>query len=369
MRLIKTLLLLMTGLLLMGNKGCDQPAPVEPPKARELKFIVDVGLVKSAMIDMPGGQKFDFEFVVNQQIYPVLEKSEGFAFRYEPPFADTSSQLGSNIEFRNLNLSRNDMDLFERSFAGKVPNSVPSDEISCLVNQPQYRLSGSVNAFELLSRIGLGLGFNPAGVLPAAGIIGINFEVENYQLDMSLIATLPLTNHEVAATNVTSAQTRTQVEFNLPIQNLLINPSYYHQTPLARVSYGALDKAVNQIREQIRTKKLEWYTRVLFADEHAAVILAGKVHNVKEGDIFNIYNEKTFWGSRHGEIPVPCESQYLTSVDGEKIATIVITEVTDTTAFGKITYTSGRNVKMGAKVKIQKLNEPDPTKLASASGK
>ena len=49
---------------------------------------------------------------------------------------------------------------------------------------------------------------------------------------------------------------------------------------------------------------VEWHTRVLFADEHAAMILAGKSHNVEKGDIFNVYNERTFWGSRHGENPV-----------------------------------------------------------------
>ena len=118
MKLAKTLILASVGFLLMGNESCEKQAPVvETPKARELKYIVDVGLVKSAMIEMPGGQKFDFEFVLNQQMYPVLQKSEGFWFRYNPPFDNRVSQLGRNIEFTDLNLSKNDVALFERNFS------------------------------------------------------------------------------------------------------------------------------------------------------------------------------------------------------------------------------------------------------------
>ncbi len=359
MRLFKTLLLAVTGFLLMGNQSCQQQPVLTAPKARELKYIVDVGLVKSAMIDMPGGEKFDFEFVLNQQMYPVLQKSEGFWFRYKPPFNDTSSQLGSNIELRNLNLAKNDMALLEHSFAGKViPPSIKSDEISCLVNLPQYRLWGTVNSFELMSKIGLGLGFTPSGGISAGGMIGVNFEVDTYQLDMNLVAGHPITLGVEAATNVTAKQTRTQLGFKLPIYNLMIDPSYYHQTPLARVSYSALETAVKQVQQQLKDKKAEWNTRVLYADEHVATILAGNGHNVQKGDVFNVYNERTFWGSKNGENPIPCESQYLGSIDGEPIAKIEIFDVSDEISVGKVVWDSGIPMKMGAKVKIAKLIEP-----------
>ena len=98
------------------------------------------------------------------------------------------------IELRNLDLEKNDMALLEHSFAGKViPPSIKSDEISCLVNLPQYRLWGTVNSFELMSKIGLGLGFTPSGGISAGGMIGVNFEVDTYQLDMNLVAGHPIT--------------------------------------------------------------------------------------------------------------------------------------------------------------------------------
>ncbi len=124
------------------------------------------------------------------------------------------------------------------------------------------------------------------------------------------------------------------------------------------MSYSALENAVKQVREQLRVAKLEWNTRVLYADEHAVAILAGKSHNVQVGDAFNIYNERTIWGSRNGEVPVPCESEYLASTDGDPVATVQVTEISDETSIAKVVYNSGVQIKMGAKVKIQKLREP-----------
>lgn len=358
MRIIKTLILVVTGLLLMGNESCEKNENLDKPKARKLKKIVDVGLVQSRMVDLPGGQKFDFQYVINQQIYPVLQASEGFAFRYKPPFNESPSQLGSNIRFADMNLGANDVQLLERTFGtNAVPNVVMSDEIACLVNLPQYRLWGTINSFELLNKIGLGLGFTTAGAYSPNGIPSINFGVDTYQLDMNMVASNPVTSEVYGAANVTSKQTRTQLEFSLPLANLLIDPSFYFQTPLARVSYRALEKSIQEIQEQLDTKQ-EWYTRVLYADEHVATILAGSNHNVQKGDVFNIYNEKTFWISENGEIPVPCESRLQSTLDGEPIASIEVFDVSTDASAGKVVFESGIPIKMGAKVKIRKLVEP-----------
>jgi hypothetical protein len=99
------------------------------------------------------------------------------------------------------------------------------------------------------------------------------------------------------------------------------------------------------------------------ADEHVATILAGSNHNVQKGDIFDIYNEKTIWGSDNGEIPVPCESKYLGSIESEQpIATVEIVSVSDDISNGKVVFESGMPMRMGAKVKIRKLLEPVVTK-------
>lgn len=367
MRIAKTLILVATGLLLMGNESCEKNGNVDAPKPRKLKKIVDVGLVQSRLIDMPGGQKFDFQYVINQQIYPVLQASEGFAFRYKPPFNESPSQLGSNIRFADMNLGTNDVQLLERTFGrNAVPNVVMSDEIACLVNLPQYRLWGTINSFELMNKIGLGLGFTTAGAYSPNGIPSINFGVETYQLDMNMVASNPVTSEVYGAANVTSKQTRTQLEFTLPLANLLLDPSFYFQTPLARVSYKALETSIKQIQDQLDAKQ-EWYTRVLYADEHVATILAGSNHNVQKGDVFNIYNEKTFWISENGEIPVPCESRLQSTLDGEPIASIEVFDVSTDASAGKVVFESGIPIKMGAKVKIRKLVEPVATTTAGTS--
>jgi hypothetical protein len=345
----------------MGNEKCSNSPGDETTKTRKLKKIVDVGQIGSRLIDMPGGQKFDFQFVINQQIYPVLQKSEGFWFRYKPPFNENPSQLTSHVEFKDMNLSEMDVALLEKTFGKIAADPIKSDEISCLANLPQYQLWGTVNSFELMSKIGLGIGFTRTGSLPVTGIPSLNFGVETYQLDMNMVATHPLTMTQYAGTNVTAKQTRTQVDFSLPLSNLLLDPSFYFQTPLARVSYNALEKAVKDIQEQLDSK--EWYTRVLMADEHVATILAGSNHNVQKGDIFDIYNEKTIWGSDNGEIPVPCESKYLGSIESEQpIATVEIVSVSDDISNGKVVFESGMPMRMGAKVKIRKLLEPVVTK-------
>ncbi|MBL7544362.1 MAG: hypothetical protein JNL11_11140 [Bdellovibrionaceae bacterium] len=355
-RIAKTLVLTVTGLLLMGNESCEKQG-AEVPKARQLKKIVDVGQVASRMIDMPNGQKFDFQYVINQQIYPVLQESEGFWFRYAPPFNEMPSQLGSNIYFSNLNLSRNDVDFLNRTLETmRVTSAIKSDDISCLVNLPQYRIQGTINSFEMLNKVGLGIGFNQGGGMNSGGL-GLNFGVETYQLDMNLLASHPLTAAVSAAANVTAKQTKTNVSFTLPISNLLLDPSFYFQTPLARVSYNALTNSVKQIQEQLKDK--EWYTRVLISDEHVATILAGSGHNVQVGDVFDVYKETTMWVSNNGQTPVPCESEYKGSVDGDKpIATIEITSVNEELSNGRVIAESGYPIKMGSKVKIRQLAAP-----------
>lgn len=369
MKIVKALVMIGTGLLLMGNESCEKQGAIEAPKPRTLKKIVDVGLVSSRLIDMPDGQKFDFQYVINQQIYPVLQASEGFWFRYRPPFDVPPAQIGSQIRFSDMNLETQDIAMLERNFSTHaVINTAMFEDISCLINLPQYHIWGTINSFELKNKKGLRLGFaNGAGLSPI-GIPGINFGVDTYQLDLNMVAAHPLTMESVAATNVTGKQTQTTLEFNLPLSNLLVNPGFYFQTPLARVSYNALEKAVRQIQEQLDKKQEAnpWFTRVLLSGEHRVVILAGGNHNVKVGDVFDIHNEKVYWSSSKGA-PIPCESTYQGYSDGDRVASIEIIEISDSTSVGRIVYESGAPIRMGSKVKIQKLLEPTVSKDSSAA--
>lgn len=337
--------------LLMANKSCEKQA-VQEVKKRTPKRIVDVGLITSPQIDLPGGQKFDFQFVINQQIYPVLQNSDAFVFRYRPPFEVPSSEMGPSLDFKRMNISQNDIDLMTRTYGGSQVPMPPSNEVYCFVDLPQYRFWGSINAFELIDKAGVGLGFNSNGKYGIGGL-GFNFEVEHYQLDLSMHATNPFQTRTVyASTNVSAKQTRTQVSFSLPISNLVVDPNYYSQTPLAKVSYNALTNAIKDLKGKINEQ--DWVARVFYPTEHKITISAGKLHNLKVGDIMDIYHEEVFWSG------APCESDVLTLLDGKKVATIELVDVSDEASAGKVIWTSGIPVKMGAKVKINKLVDDTP---------
>ena len=377
MKVLKAMTLVLTAGLLMGNQKCQEEQVVDQVPARELKKIVEVGLITSRPIEIPGGGNFDFQYVLNQQIYPVLQKSEKFWFRYEPVFKDNLLPNNSNsVQLANMNLTKMDYNYLQTTLATRPTEPVISDDVSCFVNHPQLSISGAVNSFEMVNKIGLNIGFTSLGSSTSGGIPHLGFDTETFQLDMILRATPPLTQTSLASVNITSKQTKTRVDFFIPFQSLLFEPSFFFQTPLAKVSYNALDTAVKAIHEQLKKEELKnesnkWHTRVLFDHEEAITILAGSNHNLKVGDTFDIYNEKAYWMSTNGEIAVPCESKLQGTIPGPVVATIQIDYVGEDLSRGKVIYETGVPRKMGALVKINKLVQPvaapSATQVASAS--
>lgn len=337
----------------MGNTQCQQQQ-VAP--ARTLKKIVDMGNIRSSAINFPGGSSFDFQFVANQQIYGVLTESKDFAFKYAPPIATapavaTTTATGDTNMF---NLSKADSAMMKASAleAGKSDYSLQYAQTAwCMVNLPQVKIAGSVNSFELIGGGGITLGFTPAGAYPTNGLASAGLNLQFAQLDLSMIATRPLTSTVVGAANVTSKQTKTSVNFSLNFGAFSVGPSAYYQTPLASVSKAALQKAVSGLSDQLKSD--EWYTRVMANHDTHLIIVGGTDVGVEVGDQFLVYNEEYYWD---GE---PCNSKYLGggAAANAAVAKIEIDYVGDEISRGRVIQQNDYNAVVGAKVKLSKFHD------------
>ncbi len=357
-RIIKVALIVSSAGLLMGNESCGKKPAPEP---RALKKIIEVGRIASQPVILPDGNTFDFQFVVNQQIYNVLYESKAFAFRYEGPviglgMANDGSVMGK------LNLSKASSDFYERTM-GKPSDQItfPSKEAYCLFNKPQARINGSVNSFELLGGGGLGLGFNNLGPLSGGGI-NADFKFDTYQLELQLTAWSPMKNSPLASVVQKSNKTDQAGSFKLNFGLFSGGPSYYYKTPMATVTRKALDGAVNSLKEQLKAQ--EWFSRVLDYSESDSengmvTIIGGTNVGMKIGDQLAVYNEITYW---QGE---PCNSPILYDggVLGKPIGIVEINGVSPEISSGNlIEVYEDFNTKFirGAKVMVQKLKTDDP---------
>jgi hypothetical protein len=337
--------------MMMGNQKCEQPAT---STERSLKKIVDLGAIRSSPVNFPSGQ-FDFQFVANQQIYAIMLDSKEFAFKYNPPIAVPPAQATGDTNF--FNLTKADgvaMKAFSQA-VGKDDYQLQYAKTAwCMVNQPQAKISGSVNSFELLGGGGLSLGFTPAGAISAGSVSGsLGFNVEYAQLDISMVATRPLTSSVTAAANVTSKQTKTKVNFALNFGQFSVGPSAYYQTPLATVTKTALTSAVSGLSTQM--KKEEWYTRVMANHDTHLIVVGGADVNLEVGDQLLVYNEDYYW---EGE---PCNSKYLGggAQANAAVAKIEIDWVGDEISRGKVVQQNDENAVIGAKVKLYKMHAKD----------
>jgi len=345
--------------MMMGNQKCEQKqAP------RSLKKIVEMGAITSSPINFPGGASFDFQFVANQQVYGVLTDNEHFTLRYAPPIAAPPSQVvnGDDGFFNLTSADGQAMKVFAKE-SGKDNYVVQYSKTAwCMVNLPQADIAGSVNSFELLGGGGLSLGFTPAGPISTAAITGGSFNVQQAQLDLSMVATRPLTSKVMAAANVTSKQTKTKVSLGISFGVWSVGPSAYYQTPLATVTKKALSKAVDDLDSQLQGE--EWYTRVLANHDTHIMIVGGSDVKLEAGDQLLIYNEDYYW---EGE---PCNSKYIGggAQVNSAVAKIEIDWVGDEISRGKIIEATDSNPVIGAKVKLYKFHAADYKAPAAGVG-
>jgi hypothetical protein len=352
---LKSGMLVGTAGLMMGNQSCQQQQ-VAPP--RELKRIIEMGQITSPKINLPQGGSFDFEYVANQQVYGVLQLSNHFALKYADP-VETVPGTPANGSQKIINVSSNDRTMLKAfaANAGVAEKPQYSTDAECMINLPNARVGGSVNAFELIGGAGVHLGFDQAGPIDIGGLSTIGVDIQWAQLDLSMRATHPITQGILAATNVTSKQTKTQVNFMLDFGGFSVGPSAYYQTPLAKVTEKALTSGVDGLYTQLQANPdYEWYSRVLMNHDTHLVILGGANVNAKVGDQFNVYNELYYWDGD------PCKSKYYgggASAD-KPVAVIELDWVGDEVSRGKVITQTDENPVLGAKVKVLKLAADAP---------
>jgi hypothetical protein len=351
-KIIKAGVLVAGAAMTMGNQKCEQnPQAVTP---RTLKKIVELGALRSSPVILPNGG-FDFQFVANQQIYGVLMESKLFSLKYNPPIAIPPEQArNGDTNFYNLTKADGKMMKAFSEAAGKDNYSYQYAKTAwCMVNTPQVKLSGSVNSFELIGGGGITIGFTPAGALPTNGLSSLGFNVEWAQLDLSMIATRPLTSKVLAAANVTSKQTKTKVNFAMSFGAFSIGPSAYYQTPLAQVTKAGLMKSIDSLNASLKSE--DWYTRVLANHDTHLVVIGGTDVGLEAGDQLLVYNEDYYW---EGE---PCNSRYLGggAQAGSAIAKIELDWVGDEISRGRVIEQNDNNAVIGAKVKLFKFRDPN----------
>lgn len=348
---IKVIVLVGSAGVMMGNQKCEQQPQA---KARTLKKIVEMGAMKSSPFLVPGGGSFDFQFVANQQLYGVIAESGDFTVRNAP----TISGDPTNPEVENpISLTPGDEKLLAKSMS-EAKQSDFRAEFSrtawCMVNLPQAKLGGSVNAFEMIGGGGITVGFSPNG---NSGLgVGGDFDVEYAQLDVSMHALPPLGKSRLADVNINAKQTKTKVSFKINFGAFGVGPKYYYQTPLASVTKTALKTGVTSLATAMSKDK--WYTRVFMDHDTHVTIVGGRDVNLEVGDRLRIYNEEYAWA---GE---PCNSQYLGSVglgEDSYYATVEVVSVGDELSRVKVVEfapnSMQRRALVGGKVVLDKLRE------------
>ncbi|MNK11949.1 Curli production assembly/transport component CsgG [compost metagenome] len=336
--------------IMMGNQKCEKPVVQQ----RTLKKLVEMGSIQSSPIYLPGGNAFDFQFVANQQVYGVLMENDHFALRYAPPISMPPSQATpGDANFFNLTKADGQMMKSFAQQAGKDDYSVQYAKTAwCMVNLPQAKIAGSVNSFEMIGGGGVTIGFTPAGPV-GNGLTSAGLNVEWAQLDLSMVATRPLTSKVMAASNVTSKQTKTKMSFGLNFGAFSVGPSAYYQTPLAAVTKKALTTAVDNLDTELKSE--EWYTRVMANHDTHLIVVGGTDVKLEVGDQLLIYNEDYYWD---GE---PCNSRYLGggAAAGSAVAKIELDWVGDEISRGRVIEQNDHNAVIGAKVKLFKFHAPD----------
>lgn len=236
---------------------------------------------------------------------------------------------------------------------GNVTQDKPDTVPECIVDLPEFRLDGNVNAFEFLDGFKIVLGYSPSGANQVGG--SLDLYVGTARMDLLMNADDYFTNGTFLSSHVTSDQTELNVGVEIDFSQIKANPSFYTKTPLYQVSGTGLTKGLQGISNSMKPK-YPWTARVLKlnlgAQKNLVMINAGAVAGISEGDEFNVYNVQHFWSGD------PCTSIHQGEMrDANPVATLKIVGggVGNFTSLGQLQLNGTTLPQRGAAVLVSKL--------------
>jgi hypothetical protein len=228
---------------------------------------------------------------------------------------------------------------------GVVNAAVPA----CEVNVPQYYFIGQVNSFEFNGSGGGTFGYNQNGAASGAGG-SASFQLSTASMSFTMDALNAMDLHsQIYGSTVTSDQTSVNLSGTVDFSQFNVDPNYYSSTPLATVALNGLNSAISAIKAKTDTQG--WVGRIIqYESPTSAIINAGSVAGVEQGDTFNIYNDQFFWEDNTN----PCASGngYLGSqhVPTTPVAVATVTSVSTGTAFISLVLSGQTAPILGAEV-------------------
>lgn len=284
----------------MGNEGCEQKEEEPTRKLRKRASISRIHV--PTQMDLPGGEKANFDYIVNSQMSHVISEHDEFipslgAFEIESLFAEMGAL--SSEDFRAM------MDV-ERQTGAQI-FSLSDSTPSCIRYAPMLDIGGAVESFEIVGKGGVTFGFGP-NVSPVK--VGAKFYVERAKLHANFQAYHPLRlNSPLATGRVPANHTTLDIGSTIDFGFGHVNFNWFYQTPLAEVSYNALSASLKAMAEDydkkaVAKKQPTWETKVRQDHDRFISIYGGLHDGLQVGDEIEVYNTRYFWT---GE---PCKSQF-----------------------------------------------------------
>ncbi len=229
---------------------------------------------------------------------------------------------------------------------------------ACQIDYDDYQLDTHIAAFELVSKTGIGFGFNLlTGFFRA---LGLDVKLEKGQMVsyMTLSETIQPTE-PVASVEGKGTSNKSEFNVNIDIAQLGANLSYFKQTPLSTLSSKTVRNNLTNLKDELDSAQIPWKTKIVYAKNGDLIIPVGRVSGVRPGDKFNIYNVEYIWEGS------PCGSKLLlerkTTV--EPLVEAEAVQVEGNAALLRIlVQNSDEAVAVGARVEINALAGKDAKK-------
>lgn len=331
---MKNLLLLIVATMLSANVfGGD----------RKLKYRVDVDNIESRSFPVPGGEIFDFGYVLNQMLMVNLGNDPNFLATY----------------------ALNNPGIFESNSPEGMISVVPDTDMNgqvvpdCLVKRNQFQIAGAVVAFEMTGGNSISFGYNQGGAISDGFGLGYEQKIQKAKLSVAFhavrtedfVRSFPYAS-SVGDHSVSDRQQRISVNF----KGFSVSPARYYKSDLVGVTNKATNEALSNISKILEDKRsrgeFDWKTTVMKVGDPEMMIRAGSLDGVKIGDEFMITNMNHEWD---GEV---CNSEYWGTPVREAMI-VKVTKVSELTAIvmPERAPDSGRvfDVYVGDKVTIHKL--------------